>query len=124
MTEILQKALQEVDAQITRKIEQRNQLDIEITQLQATKIGLQNALGQQIQSEIAWTDLVRSALNSYPPGQKVSAVQIRETLQNWGYNFQNVQNPLAFINTVLQRLVERGEIERSKKGRPFSFGRR
>ena len=123
MTEILQKALQEVDAQIVRKIEQRNQLDVEIAQLQATKIGLQNALGQQIQAETAWTELVLAALKSYPAGQQVTASEIRNTLQSWGYSFEGVDNPLAFINTVLRRLVDRRVIERSKTGRPFRFAR-
>lgn len=123
MKEILEKALHEVDAQIVRKTEQRNRMDVEIVQLQATKIGLQNALGQQIQAEMAWTDLVRAALNN-SPGQSMSAVQVRDTLQSWGYNFQGVENPLAFINTVLQRLANRGEIVRSVTGRPFRFGRK
>jgi predicted transcriptional regulator len=123
MTEILQKALQEVEAQIARKTEQRNQLDIEIVQLQATKIGLQNALGQQVQAETAWTELVLAALKSYPAGQQVTASEIRDRLQSWGYSFEGVENPLALINTVLRRLVERAVIVRSKSGRPFRFAR-
>ncbi|SPJ13949.1 hypothetical protein SBDP2_1200003 [Syntrophobacter sp. SbD2] len=123
MEEILQEALQEVDAQIAQKTEQRNKLDIEIVQLRGTRIGLQNAIGQQIQSEMAWTDLVLAALNSYPAGQQLTASEIRDRLQTWGYTFQGIQNPLAFINTVLRRLVDRAVITRSQAGRPFRFAR-
>jgi len=123
MTETLQKALEEVQKQIALKAQLRDQLDAEIVQLQAAEIGLRNALGQQIQAETAWTNLVRAVLNSHP-GQEMSAVQVRDVLQSWGYNFTGIKNPLAFINTVLQRLAERGEIIRSPMGRPFRFGRR
>jgi len=121
MTDTLQKALEEIQKQIARKNHLRNQLDVEIAQLQATAIGIQNALGQQVQAEVAWTQLVRAVLNN-SEGQSMSAVQVRDTLQSWGYNFAGIQNPLAFINTILQRLAERGEILRSKIGRPFRFG--
>ena len=123
MKEILERALQEVDAQIAQKIEQRNKLDIEIVQLRGTRLGLQNAIGQQIQSETAWTELVLAALKSYPAGQQLTASEIRDRLQTWGYTFEGIQNPLAFINTVLKRLVDRAVIVRTKTGRPFRFAR-
>jgi hypothetical protein len=123
MTETLQKALEEVRMQIAAKARLRDQLDAEIAQLQATQIGIQNALGQQIRADVAWTDLVRAVLNN-SPGQTMSAVQVRDALQSWGYNLAGMQNPLAYINTVLQRLAERGEIVRSRIGRPFRFGRK
>ena len=121
MTQELQKALEYVKGQIASKLQKRAQLDAEIAQLQATEIGLRNALGQQIKAEIAWTDLVRAVLNS-SPGQSMSAVEVRNVLAAWGYDFKGIQNPLAFINTILQRLSDRGEIVRSAKGRPFRFG--
>lgn len=120
MTQELQKALEFVKGQIAEKAQKRAQLDAEIAQLQATEIGLQNALGQQIKAEIAWTDLVRAVLNSCP-GQSLSAVEVRDVLKAWGYDFRGIQNPLAFINTILQRLSVRGEIARSARGRPFKF---
>jgi hypothetical protein len=121
MTRTLQNALQEVQRQIALKIRQREQLDAEIAQLQATEIGLQNALGQQTEAEIAWTNLVRAVLNNNP-GQPMTAVQVRDTLQSWGYNFAGINNPLALVNTSLQRLADRGEIVREGH-RPFRFGR-
>lgn len=120
MTDALQQALQEVQKKIAAKIFHRDQLDAEIAQLKATEIGLQNALGQQIQAETAWTNLVRTVVN-YGGGQAMSAVDVRDTLLSWGYNFAGVKNPLAFINTILQRLVQQGEIVRSDTGRPFKF---
>lgn len=122
MTETLQKALEQIQRDIARKTHERNQLDVQIAQLQATAIGIQNALGQQVQAEVAWTQLVRAVLNN-AQGQSMSAAQVRDTLQGWGYSFTGIQNPLAYINTVLQRLAERGEIIRSKTGRPFRFAR-
>lgn len=120
MTQELQKALEYVKGQIASKLQKRAQLDAEIAQLQATEIGLQNALGQQTRAEIAWTDLVRAVLNS-SLGQSLSAVEVRNALAAWGYDFKGIQNPLAFVNTILQRLADRGEIIRSAKGRPFRF---
>lgn len=120
MTNELQKACQHVKAQIAAKKTKRDLLDAEIAQLEATKIGLQNALGQQVQAGIAWTDLVRTVLNQHA-GQWLSAVEVRATLTAWGYNFEGIQNPLAFFNTILQRLHEQGEIARSPTGRPFRF---
>jgi hypothetical protein len=32
-----------------------------------------------------------------------------------------MKNPLAFFNTILQRLTEQGDLIRSDKGRPFRF---
>jgi hypothetical protein len=122
MAEILQQALEQIQHDIARKTHARNQLDVEIARLQATAIGIQNALGQQAQAEVAWTQLVRSVLNS-AEGRSMSAAEVRDTLQSWGYSFAGIQSPLAYINTVLQRLAERGEIVRSKTGRPFRFAR-
>jgi hypothetical protein len=120
MTDTLQKALEEVRKQIARKTHSKFQLEAEIAQLQATQIGLQNALGQQIQNEIAWTQLVLAVLNTQP-GEAMTAVQIRDTLQQWGYAFEGVQNPLALVNTCVQRLAEQGRAVRSERGRPFRF---
>jgi hypothetical protein len=120
VTDTLQKALQEVQKQIAMKAQVRDRLSAEIVQLQATEIGLRNALGQQVQAEIAWTELVLAVLNSYP-GKFLSAVQIRDTLVSWGYNFAGINNPLAFINTCVQRLAEQGRVTRTPTGRPFRF---
>jgi hypothetical protein len=120
MTDALQKALQEVQKQIATKAQLRDRLNAEIVQLQATEIGLQNALGQQEQAEMAWTELVLAVLNSYP-GKYMSAVQIRDTLVSWGYNFAGINNPLAFINTCVQRLADQGRVTRTPTGRPFRF---
>jgi hypothetical protein len=120
VTDAFQKALQEVQKQIAAKEQMRDRLNAEIVQLQATEIGLRNALGQQVQAEIAWTELVLAVLNSYP-GKFMSAVQIRDTLLSWGYNFAGINNPLAFINTCVQRLAHQGRVTRSTTGRPFRF---
>jgi hypothetical protein len=122
MTDALQKALQEVRTKINAKSRQRDQLSAEIAQLQATEIGLQNALGQQIQAEIAWTNLVRTVINQ-AAGREMSAVDVRDTLASWGYNFIGMNNPLAFFNTILQRLFQQGEVVRTDTGRPFRFSR-
>lgn len=119
MTRELQAALQQVRAQIAMKTRKRDELDTQIAQLRATEIGIQNALGQQIQADIAWTDLVRTVLNSAV--QSMSAVEVRDTLAGWGYDLSGMKNPLAFINTILQRLFEQGEIVRTDTGRPFRF---
>jgi hypothetical protein len=116
----LQKALQEVQKQIATKAQLRDRLNAEIVQLQATEIGLRNALGQQVQVEMAWTELVLAELNRYP-GQFMSAVQIRDMLVSWGYNFAGINNPLAFINTCVQRLADQGRVTRTPTGRPFRF---
>jgi hypothetical protein len=120
MVNALQKALLEVQSQIAVKSRLRDTLNAEIAQLQATAIGLQNALGQQIQAETAWTDLIRTVIYN-SPNQAMSAVEVRDTLQTWGYNMTGIKNPLAFVNTCLQRLAEQGEIIRSDVGRPFRF---
>jgi len=120
MTEALQNALREVRAKIDQKSHQREQLNVEIAQLQAAEIGLQNALGQQVQAEIAWTNLVLAALNKYP-GRPMTAAEIRDELVSWGYNFAEIRNPLALINTCVQRLAEQGRVIRSERGRPFRF---
>jgi hypothetical protein len=121
MTDVLQRALHDVRTRIASKTQQRDRMNAEIAQLQATEIGLQNALGQQIQAEIAWTDLVRTVIHS--TGMAMSAVEVRDALASWGYNFGGIQNPLAFFNTILQRLVVQGEIVRSETGRPFRFSK-
>jgi hypothetical protein len=120
MDHALQKALAHVQSQIAAKTRARDTLNAELAQLQATAIGLQNALGQQIRAEIAWTNLVRTVIYSNP-NRTMTAVEVRDTLQNWGYNFAGIENPLALVNTCLQRLAEQGEIIRSETGRPFRF---
>src|SRR5258708_36116633 len=104
MTAAFQKALHEVQKQITQKIRMRDQLNAEIVQLQATQIGLQRALGQQVHAEMAWTDLVLAVLNSQP-GQSMGAVKVRDALQSWGYSFAARNNPLTLSNTCLERLA-------------------
>lgn len=120
MVDTLQKALLQVQSQIAAKTRLRDSLNAEIAQLQATAIGLQNALGQQIQAVTAWTELIRTVVYN-SPNQPMSAVEVRDTLQTWGYNLAELKNPLAFVNTCLQRLANRGEIIRSETGRPFRF---
>jgi hypothetical protein len=122
MTRELEKALRVVRVRIAQRMSERERLDAEIAQLQATEIGIQNALGQQVQAEIAWTNLVRTVINQ-AAGQAMSAVEVRDTLANWGYTFSGIRNPLAFFNTILQRLADQGEIVRSETGRPFRFWR-
>ena len=123
MTETIHKALLQVQKQIEAKKQLRDRLNTEIVQLQATEIGLKNALGQQVQAQTAWTDLCLAVLNNFP-NQKMSAVEVRNVLESWGYTFTGINNPLAFINTCLQRLADRGQIVRSQVGRPFRFGRK
>jgi hypothetical protein len=120
MTDQVREALRQIQQQIAEKTKKRAQLDVEIAQLQATKIGLQNALGEHVRAEIAWTNLVLAALNKYP-GRPMTAVEIRDELTSWGYNFAGIHNPLAFINTCVQRLAEQGKVIRSDRGRPFRF---
>lgn len=120
MANELQKALLQVRAQIAAKRTRRDLLDAEIAQLRATEIGLKNALGQHLRAEIAWTDLVRTVINQ-AAGQPMTAVQVRDTLKSWGYTLEGIANPLAFFNTVLQRLTTQGELARSDSGRPFKF---
>jgi hypothetical protein len=120
MVDTLQRALLQVQSQIAAKARLRDSLNAELAQLRATAIGLQNALGQQVQAETAWTDLIRTVVYN-SPNQPMSAVEVRDTLQSWGYNLAGIKNPLAFVNTCLQRLADRGEIIRSEIGRPFRF---
>jgi hypothetical protein len=120
MVDTLQRALLQVQSQIAAKARLRDSLNAELAQLHATAIGLQNALGQQVQAETAWTDLIRTVVYN-SPNQPMSAVEVRDTLQSWGYNLAGIKNPLAFVNTCLQRLADRGEIIRSEIGRPFRF---
>lgn len=120
MTDSLQKALNDIRVKIEVKSRQRAQLDAEIAQLQATEIGLQNALGLHLQAEIAWTNLVRTVIN-HSASKAMSAVEVRDTLASWGYNFSGIQNPLAFFNTILQRLWQQGELVRTDVGRPYRF---
>jgi hypothetical protein len=122
MTHELEKALQHVRMQIAVKTGQCERLESEIAQLRATEIGIQNALGQQVQAEIAWTNLVRTVINQ-AAGQAMSAVEVRDTLASWGYTFSAIKNPLAFFNTILQRLADQDEVVRSDTGRPFRFRR-
>jgi hypothetical protein len=119
MTRNMENALREVRAQIALKSRTRDQLNADIAQLQATEIGLRNALGQQVKAELAWTDLVRTVINA--SREPMTAVDVRDTLASWGYNFAGMKNPLAFFNTILQRLAEQGEVVRSDTGRPFKF---
>lgn len=120
MTDSFEKALRDLRIKKQAKMQQRAQLDAEIAQLNAVEIGLQNALGQQIQAEIAWTNLVRTVINQ-AVGHPTSAVEVRDTLASWGYKFDGISNPLAFFNTILQRLFQQGEIQRTHVGRPYRF---
>jgi hypothetical protein len=119
MTGHYQKTLEHVRQQIGAKCRARDQLNAEIAQLQAVEIGVQTALGQQIKAETAWTDLVRTVV--YAARHPLTAVEVRDTLAGWGYTFAGIKNPLAFCNTILQRLAEQRELVRSDVGRPFKF---
>lgn len=120
MVDALQAALRQIQEKKQNLIRQRARLDVEIAQVEATEIGLQNSLGQRVQAEIAWTNLVFAAVSKYP-GRPMTAVEIRDELMSWGYNFQGVSNPLALINTCVQRLAKQGRVIRSERGRPFRF---
>jgi hypothetical protein len=121
MDNTLQKALAKVRQEIANTARERDALNAKLAQLQATEIGLRNTLGHQVQAEIAWTNLVKTVIYNCARQQPMTAVEVRDTLQSWGYNFNGIQNPLAFINTCLQRLAEQGQVVRSEVGRPFRF---
>jgi hypothetical protein len=120
MTNDLQKGLAAIRSRKAAKIRQRDQLNVEIAQLDATERGFLGALGEQMEAEIAWTDLVRTVIRQFG-GTPVSALEVRDTLKSWGYSFTGMANPLAFFNNILQRLHAQHEVQRTGIGRPFRF---
>jgi hypothetical protein len=120
--ETYQRALADLQAKLARSVAKRDAANAEIAQLQADIRAISNLLGQYVEAEAGWTDLIRTVV--YNAQGKVTAAQVRDTLQAWGYDLSGFKNPLGFIHTTLQRLSERGELERSVTRRPFMFGRK
>ncbi len=113
-------ALADAQAQLANAIAERDQWNVRVIQLQAAIRVLSNLLGQQMQAEAGLTDAVRAVLHN-AQGQWVTAALVRDRLIQWGYDLSGYKNPLGFIHTILQRLVQSGEVVLGPTRRPFSF---
>jgi hypothetical protein len=62
----------------------------------------------ELAKEFGVTHGIRTLLGSSSTG--LSAPEIKTALQSGGWNADEYKNPLAFVHTVLKRLVEAGEV--------------
>lgn len=58
---------------------------------------------------LGMTDAVRNALEK--AATPMSATEIRERMERWGFDFSSYTNPLASIHTILKRLIVSQEIK-------------
>ena len=112
-----------VDAQeeLERKVQSRAQLDREIWALRQVISGLiQVTEKRDNRCPYYWPfsidqggltsackTIVRTAEGA------VSPMEVRQQLEQAGYNFSTLSNPLSAIHTVLKRLVHKGELRLS-----------
>ncbi|MBZ5525081.1 MAG: hypothetical protein LAP21_22885 [Acidobacteriia bacterium] len=64
---------------------------------------------------VRFTDMVHSIVNSSEEG--VSASDVKEQLQNRGYDFSEYSNPMALIHQTLKRLAKDGRITPKGNGK-------
>jgi hypothetical protein len=116
-------ALRTARADLIRAIMDRDKLNLEIARLQqlvkaltfaAVKGEKKGRIAQAFEAALGFTEtvltIVRTSKNA------VSARDIRDRLNDLGYDLGKYANPLGFVHSVLGRLVEQEKIRETQPG--------
>lgn len=91
-------------------IKQQEQLEKEIASVRQITVALSKMVGEEFVEEdaLGLTDAIRQAFKAND--KPMSAINMRVTLEQLGYDISKYGNALASIHTVIKRLVLKKEI--------------
>jgi hypothetical protein len=95
-------------------IQKQEELEMHLGALRKTIAALSRITGQEFveEDDLGLTDTIRLALKM-ATGQQMTALDVRQGLEQLGYDLQGYHNVLASIHTVLKRLEARREIRKA-----------
>jgi hypothetical protein len=119
-----------LESEISELFDKRTELEIQLADVNkkiehiqltmqrlAPLTGLVGSVFDDI-TDLGITDAVRSVLD---PNRKMSPAEIKEAMQQRGYDFTKYSAPDASIRTVLKRLVEAGKAEEHKEAKKVFY---
>jgi hypothetical protein len=114
-------AFEEASADLAHAVEERDKWTLEIARLEQLvnslsamqKHDVRGSIGRYA-DEVGFQELVVTCIRQSPEG--MSAVDVRDTFKNIGYDLSKFQNPLAVIHGALKRLVKTGKIDEIGNG--------
>ncbi len=116
-------ALRTARADLIRAIMDRDKLNLEIARLQqlvkaltfaAIKDSQARTSQENFEAALGFTEIVLTIVRTSK--EAVSARDIRDRLNDLGYNLSKYANPLGFVHSVLGRLVEQEKIRETQPG--------
>jgi len=133
--QVFQRALRAASQELDKLIQQRQRIDRQIMNLQATvdslvKLCAEDGIDLPIEyrklanigkavSSPGLTDAVRAVMKER--GTRMRPADIIDALKVRGVALENFSNPAVRVHTTLRRLLEAGEIARTPKGEPVRF---
>jgi multidrug resistance efflux pump len=106
---------------LTEYIQKQEELEMHLCALRETIAALSRITGQEFveEDDLGLTDTIRLTLKM-ATGEQMTALDVRQGLEQLGYDLRDYHNVLASIHTVLKRLEARREIRKAGtvKGKP------
>jgi hypothetical protein len=115
-------AFEKASADLAHAVEERDKWTLEIARLEQLanslsamqKRDVRGFLARHVE-EVGFQELVLTCIRQSPEG--MSAVDVRDTFKNIGYDLSKFQNPLAVIHGALKRLVKADKIDEIENGK-------
>jgi hypothetical protein len=94
---------------------QQETLEKKITALRATIAALARMLDEEFVEEDAMglTDAIREAFRAAGPSGNLTPTEVKGKLEMMGYNTAKYGNVMASVHTIINRLVNKGEIKQA-----------
>jgi hypothetical protein len=108
----LKKSLEQARQQLAQSIQYRDYYNLEIIRYQnvvrALAVAVEDAenaerIAEETQHYVGIAQAIEAIINGSP--SPVSALEVRDTLQFYGYDIGRYANPMAMIHQTLKRLV-------------------
>ncbi len=121
----LQNTINAIRQELNEKIGKRDLLNMQIMRLEANLKGLKSLAKQEKLNafreklDVGITDAVRTAMRL--AGTPLSAPQVKERLNNYGFDLHRFKNPSAVVHNTLQRMEKQGEIIPAANGKGYDL---
>jgi hypothetical protein len=126
--ETYRKQLKAAELDLSELLKQRERVERKIASIKLAIAGLAAVCGDKtstadiesfVKESEGLTELCRSVLKT--ADGPLTAMEVRQVLKEKGYDFSRFSSPLAAIHTILKRLWEMGEVDRTKKNQKSAY---
>lgn len=109
---IFKAALERVIAELAELKTKKEDIIARELQLNETYKALLPLAGDLIPNVATWTlaNAIRLIFNGLPDGKTLTAIGVRDKLEDLGYDLSKYENPLASIHTCVRRMLDSEEL--------------